>query len=269
MEILRDSVMAVLRNKRIWLLQFLVNPVVWGAAVGWLLIPEAKAWQVGSTALLALLILVAFLWLHGTTLAYFGDYHAAGFLRVRASFRPGNTVPFAIWAVLFVFLLHVVWHVGQSVAEFSVYLESISPAWLRRTMGEMGTYRSLTFIFWILFWIVVPGLLLPFGLQAGRNGFQAFKRAGARAWRSTTGNRVYWSSLIMLVIVGAYVPGLLINWLPKLDSMNGETISLVVRFALAWMLAATAWTLMASMLGRLGNPESSRYLGGKSTTKPA
>jgi len=268
MEILRDSVAAMVKNKRIWLLQFLLNPALLALAVGWLLIPEAKAWQVASTGLLAVVILIVALWLHATTFAYFGDYHAAGFLRLRASFRPGNTLPFAIWAVLFVFCLHVVWHAGQSVAEFSVYLESISPAWLRRTMGETGTDKSLTFTFWALFWIVVPGLLLPFGVQAARNGFQAFKRAGTRAWRYTIGNRVYWSSLIMLAIVGAYLPGLLIDWLPKLESMNSESISLVARFTVAWLLAATAWTLIASMLGRLGNPESSGYLGGKSSTKP-
>src|SRR5260370_14800080 len=62
-----------LRIGRLWLLQFFVNPILAGLFAAWLLIPEAKIWQLGLNVLLVVLIAAAALLLHAGTLNYFSD----------------------------------------------------------------------------------------------------------------------------------------------------------------------------------------------------
>src|SRR5260370_14068900 len=59
-----------LRSGRLWLLQFFVNPILAGLFAAWLLIPEAKIWQLGLSVLLVAVISAAALVLHAGTLKY-------------------------------------------------------------------------------------------------------------------------------------------------------------------------------------------------------
>jgi len=262
---LRDTVVALFQSKRVWLLQFLVNPVLFAIGMLWLLIPEAQAWQVIATTLAALVLLVALLWLNGATFAYFHDFHRDGSAHVRTAFRGTNMVAFATWALLFSFLLHVVNHLaGEFEPRLGSYLRSISPIWLRRNISEARMDSLVSLKFWVLFWIVVPALLLPFGIATAKYGFGGFGRRGGRIWRNACGSRVYWSMLIVLALVGVYIPQALIHWIPKASSVREETVSLAVRFLMAWFLAATVWTLLASVLGRLGSPSLDGDVAGES-----
>ena len=252
MNVLRESLLALLRSKRVWLLQFALNPVLFAIAALWLLIPEAQAWHVIATALAALLVLIALLWLHGATFAYFHDFHRNGSAQIRTALSARNLIAFAIWALVFAFLLHVVHHfAGEFEPRLGSYLRSVSPIWLRRSISQARVDSLVSLKFWVLFWIVVPALLLPFGLSTAKYGFVGFGKMGRRAWRDAAGSRVYWSVLIVLAVVGVYVPQAMIHWLPKLSSVSGETTSLVLRFLVAWFLSASAWTLLASVLGRV------------------
>jgi hypothetical protein len=254
MDALRASVFALFQSKRFWLLQFVANPVLFAIATLWLLIPEAQTWHVIATALAALVVLIALLWLHGATFAYFHDFHRNGSAQVRTAFRATNLLAFALWALLFAFLLHVVNHLaGEFEPRLGSYLRSISPIWLRRNISEARMDSLVSLKFWVLFWIVVPALLLPFGMAAANFGFGGFGKRGVRVWRNAAGSRVYWSLLILLALVGVYVPQALIHWIPTVSSVSAETASLVVRFLMAWFLAATVWTLLASVLGRVGH----------------
>src|SRR5260370_14890288 len=62
-----------LRSGRLWLVQFFVNPILAGLFAAWLLIPEAKIWQLGLSVLLVAVISAAPLVLHARTLNYFND----------------------------------------------------------------------------------------------------------------------------------------------------------------------------------------------------
>src|SRR5260370_15018888 len=62
-----------LRSGRLWLVQFFVNPILAGLFAAWLLIPEAKIWQLGLSVLLVAVIAAAALVLHAGTLNYFSD----------------------------------------------------------------------------------------------------------------------------------------------------------------------------------------------------
>jgi hypothetical protein len=266
MNILRDSIRALAKSKRVWLLQFLVNPVLILAAALWLLIPEAQIWQIVLTVLAVLFLVLFFLWLHAATFSYFAELHAKGAARFRGGLPPANLIAFTLWALIFAFLLHVVQHLsGEFQPALASYLRSISPAWLRRTMTESRMDSMVALKFWVLFWIIIPAVSLPIGLQTAIHGFGGFGKVGRRGWRRTAGNRVYWSVLIVLAILGVYLPGLLIAWLPKVSSVTTEGVSLVLRLLLAWFLAVSSWTSLASLLGRLGHSGSVNDVAGQTT----
>lgn len=54
-----------------------------------------------------------------------------------------------------------------------------------------------------------------------------------------------------LVAVGAYLPHLLIGWHPRVAGLTMQTASLAIRFGLAYLLAVSAWLVLASLVARL------------------
>ena len=65
----------------------------------------------------------------------------------------------------------------------------------------------------------------------------------------------YWLGGILLAIAGLLLPWWLINWVPSFTAMTMETVSAVVRFTLAYLLAILSWATMAALVARLGIKE--------------
>ena len=267
MDILRDSLVALAKSKRVWLLQFLMNPILAALAALWLLIPEAHMWQVVLTVVAVLLLIVFLLCLHAATFAYFAELHARGTARFRSSLLPGTLFAFALWALIFVFLIHFTEHLsGEFQPQLSSYFRSISPGWLRRTLTQPRMDSLVALKFWVFIWIIIPALCLPFLLQTSTRGFGGFGKEGRQAWRRTIGSRVYWSVLIVLAIVGIYLPDLLIAWLPKVPSVTAEGISLTLRLTVAWFLAVSSWLLLISIVGCISRSTPTSETSGEATS---
>src|SRR5260370_30597263 len=79
-----------LRSGRLWLLQFFVNPILAGLFAAWLLIPEAKIWQLGLSVLLVAVISAAPPGLHARTLNYFYGQVAGKSAAVSTTFPSAN-----------------------------------------------------------------------------------------------------------------------------------------------------------------------------------
>src|SRR5258708_12574893 len=75
-----------LRSGRLWLVQFFVNPILAGLFAAWLLIPEAKIWQLGLSVLLVAVFAAAALVLRPGTLNYFIDQFRGQSAAVTKSF---------------------------------------------------------------------------------------------------------------------------------------------------------------------------------------
>jgi hypothetical protein len=110
-----------------------------------------------------------------------------------------------------------------------------------------STYRGFV---WILRWIVLPGLTLPFALSCAGRGFRGLLAFGdwGRALRSLG----YWLMLIVAALLGVLCLEAIMGWRldPKTATLAGEETSLVFRLLFAYLLAIFAWLLAASMLGR-------------------
>ncbi len=255
----------VWKNKRLWLLHFIINAVIVMGAVLWLKIPDASAWQLAAVVVAALLLVIAALWLHGGTLAYFASAHGAGEISLSAAFKTGrrHLLAFAVWAAIFACVVYAAFQIPDTEA-FDSWLRSMMPAFLRRSI-------SLHTVDWVINWLVnfvqyvlIPGLLLPFAVQFASHGFSALG-SNFKAWIQTIAKISYWIWFCVLALLGIYVPNLIANWAPNLSSLALENLSIAVRFALAFGLTVTAWLVLASMLGRLGSGKGSESASGDAT----
>jgi hypothetical protein len=92
-------------------------------------------------------------------------------------------------------------------------------------------------------------VLLPLASQAAGGGFskrQALEMAGR--WR-------YWLACAVLVLAGVYIPGRLVWWVLPVQGLFLETLSMLARFSLAYLLAVTAWLTLVAVIGRLSTKE--------------
>ena len=122
------------RSGRLWLLQFLVNPILAGLLAAWLLIPEARTWQLASNVLLAVVIVAAALLLHAGTLNCFSDQFRGQPAAIKTAFGRALRHFAAIAACATVFYL--VWTLTGRLEEypalsFATYVRSTLPAFLR------------------------------------------------------------------------------------------------------------------------------------------
>jgi len=221
-------------------LHLVVNAVILMSASFWLLIPEAHIWQLLFAALSALFIVVVFLWLHSGTLLY-------GVNPVKENFRTSFEIKVArmFWLLLGVFLLF--W--GMNVIsgwmdpqwQIAGYLYSKAPTWLRPTAGSDGYATALNYGLAVLYWYVLPAVLLPI-IEARIVG-AGFLR-GLRVLRHWQ----YWLGIAVTTLLGVWVTKLMIGWMPG-KTLKQQTVSMVTRMALAYLIATAAWLLTSGVLG--------------------
>jgi hypothetical protein len=247
---LRQSVAAVRRNKWVWLLQFLLNPALFALAVWWITLPEAHRWQLALSGFLALTIVVVTLWLQAGTLVHFFCVHAEE-LGARTTFRAvwHTLAGFAIWAAALAACLYYVDHWGGNRLQAAAFVRSVLPLGLRQNLSPVQVDLAAAFLFWFLFWVVVPGVLLPLGLQMAKSGFGGLGREGWSAWGHTVIRVRYWGIVLGAAVVGVYLPGKILGWHLPLPTLKLETGSLILRGLIAWFLTTTAWVVLTSAVG--------------------
>jgi hypothetical protein len=93
-------------------------------------------------------------------------------------------------------------------------------------------------------WMALSVLLVFFAplCAAGPRGFERLRHGAA------------WVGLGMFLLVGLYLPWKLIWWVPKIDSLSGQSISAFARFAVAGLLFALMWLVLGGSLG-VSDPE--------------
>lgn len=249
-EPLRRAVLIAWRSRRLWLLQFLLTPILAALAVAELLVPEAHIWQLVLTLLLAVAIFLAFLWMQAATMVYFADYHA-GEERPADAFRSvwQTLAAFAGWAVVLATCLYLVSVISAHQPQYTSYLRSIMPVGVRKILTESRVDHFFTYITWLKFWVVLPGFFLPMGLQIAKHGVHGLSRDGWNAWSRIVFGFRYWIIFVLFLAVGVCIPQALVYWHPPIARLSGEAISLGLRFFLAWLVSVTAWVVFTSALG--------------------
>jgi hypothetical protein len=235
---------AALEHKRLWLIQLAGNAVLIVAAYGWLWIPDESAVQLVLSSLLLLAVVLAALVLHGGTLAAFVFAQEKREARLGEAFRAAlrHWLPLLLWSAVLALLIYYVLRAQQNTAAGMGYLHTKFPVWLRARTDPEKLWEAADWLLGVFACGVLPLVMLPLAAGLAADGFRARLSQARRAlavWQ-------YWVAGALLWMVGAYVPGRLVWWVRPLKSMNAEMASLVARFGVAYLLAITAWVLLAS-----------------------
>ena len=198
-------------------------------SLAWLQIPDARTWQVGFSLLLALLLVLGFLWLQTNTLRAFAEERSA---RVAA----GMAV-FAVLMVVAYLLLLAVGLLAHKADALSFYWNSVLPRTWRYWITQRRILDGLEAVVTALRFWVVPGLLLPLAVAGA--AYRSLKKGWCAA-RYTLLRGRYWL-LLGLDFVIAYVAVLnLMEWQPGVTP-HAQVTSLVLRTLLAYLICVTAW----------------------------
>jgi hypothetical protein len=250
----REAISGSVSNWRLWLIQFLANPLLFALFAFWLLVPVSTVWFVILNALLGLGVLVAAVVLHAGTMNYFYDRYGNERAALKDDFRRAlrNLLPFLLWAAVFCLLWLLIDRLDDYRYTLPIYIRSTLSASMRKhfTLSLLMTIYSV--LVFVVRWLLLPGLLLPFAISAATFGFRGFGRKGILAWKSAVLSLSYWLVLILAALVGVFAAGKLSQWTSdfKSSTYHREMLSLVIRVFFAYLLGLWGWMLACSALGR-------------------
>jgi hypothetical protein len=217
--------------KRLWLMQLIGNALVLWLGFMWLGIGDSRAGQLAETVSFGLLIAAPWLWLQNATFAYFADREAG----IAAAFRKGLRTLGTFAGIVIVFVL-VVWALGLLAGPLARAGQSTA-SWLtfhlRKPVKPVWFVRGYLALLWGVRWIVVPVIFLP--LLAG--------------YRKLAG-RVFWLEYLIALVLGFWVPSLLMSWVPHLTGSVAQVTSFVLRFGVAYLLMLTSWIAISFFSAR-------------------
>lgn len=256
--------LSLILNVRLVALHLVVNAALIASATFWLLIPEAHVWQLLFAALSALAMICVFLWLHSGTLAYATEPNPQS---LRSAFSI-NLVRLA-WALLGFAALFVCMHIvdgwTDSTWQTSGYVYSKAPSFLRPTSGPSSYANALAYAFSILFWYILPTLFLPV-ITARIVASSALRSLCVLLrWQ-------YWLAMAVAALLGVWVTKQILGWVPG-TSLHEQTVGLVARLAIVYILATAAWLIAAGIvghfLGQVSSPENAASTGTSQPILPA
>jgi hypothetical protein len=252
----RESIKGSFGSGRLWVVQLLANPVLFGLLMVWLRIPESSTWFVVLNVLLGLIILAAIVALHGGTLNYFCDRYRGENVLLRSGFRRAlrNALPFLICLVVF----YLLWGFTDRLTAYRYSMPNFIRSELSASSRQHASLQFLVTIYdgflFALRWILLPGLLLPFAMSTATFGFHGFAGKGIRAWKASVWSFTYWLILTLAALIGVYAAGELANWTSDFakSTYRHEMASMIVRFFFSYLLALYGWMLACSVVGRQG-----------------
>ncbi len=202
---------------RTWFIQFfgvlLLMLLVWGL----LNTPDQRAWQVGLSAVLAMVALGFATWL----------------ILINFTGQPAilRRMPLVLACVaLLLLLLFLTGWLDDYRWQISNWLGSALTMKRKKPVTPESIWKALDWTMFLVRWIVIPILVVPLGMRAA--GFRSMRfRRFALLW-------------IALFLIGAVVPHTIVHWVPKMAGFWPRMLSAALRFLLAYAIMITAWTYL-------------------------
>ena len=214
----------------LWLIQAVANALLFWCAFAWLGIRDSRTSQLIETAVFALLILIPWLWLQNATFIYCAERS----LGIRGAFRKSARTLAMFSAVVIAFVV-IVWAVGLLRGPFETAGHKTA-SWLTfhlRKPVKPATWANLfAAVLWGVRWVVVPVLVLPVAAGAAIEGARGL-------WRKA--RRLFWLEYLLALVLGFYIPSVLMHWVPKLTATTAQVLSFALRFGIAYVLIITSW----------------------------
>jgi hypothetical protein len=257
-EILHDAGASLLHSKRVWVIQFVANPLLFALFVGWLLLPVATEFHLLLNGLVIVVFAAAALVLHAGTLNFYFEQSRNENPAARVAFGRAARHIFAIATCAA--LLFVLWALLDSTESLQLtapfYVRSLLPEFIRRHLEPSWFQIALEGIVFAIRWVLIPGLILPLLVEAANSGFRAFGKPGRTAVKNSAKRVSYWLVLLLAAVAGFIAPASLMEWSPefKNPTLHLEAISLAARLSASYILAVASWLLVCSIVGRLSRP---------------
>jgi hypothetical protein len=230
---------------KLWLLNLFGNALLLAAVYGWLLLPDAHGWQVAVSALLALAVIFFGLWLRTGSFAYFRLAEFRDSSAVWRAFRHAlrHIIALALWAIPLAAAEWGVLHLRKYAPQFGVWF------WQKFSLLRFGSPRQIYHTAdWLLLllvallaiaWLPIASTVAALGLKPARM---------VRSWRVLK-QATYWIWIVVLAIVGGYLPYKIVWWIPDLSTLNKQALSAGLRFLLAYVLLISAWVALLFIVG--------------------
>jgi hypothetical protein len=251
----RDTLMAVLKGKPMWLVHVVANALLIVAFFYWTRIPEESGLQFALTVVSGLLIAFVTLWLHSATFDYFraeSEYSLKNSLRRSAARVPA----FLLWAVIFGVVLWLIGQLWNYDEQIGGWARHSLPEFVRRGISPRSVLSAISGLVCLLYFFLWPILFLPVGAQVAVKHFPGFYSAATlrplREWR-------FWVLYFVCFAIGAYAPYRLAWMTPtpaKISTLNQQTWSMVFRLGVGYLLVVTAWLVLCAAIMRASNGET-------------
>jgi len=225
-----------LQAARLWLLlQFFSFPLLILIGIGWTRLSEKNLLDVVLSLILPLILFAALLILQSATLrrllAPLTDFHAS-FLQATLVLLP---------AVVLVLLVgYLLGRYDDHISSWAALLNSKAPAaWRARTL----TFEHLSFwmngIEWLLRWVALPWLLIPFVTAAAERGWSLDWGAALRIlfdWR-------WLLAVLLLALFGVALPGKFFSTTPR-GTLSTQIWSVSLKLGAAYLFLFIGWVLV-------------------------
>lgn len=203
---------------------------------GWLHIPDANAFEVSISVVLAALI---------AAVAGAGESAIA----LRLTGRP-VTLQSLIPGMVAVILAAVLWyalslgvdHLGENAGLWAGYLNSRAPASLRNIFSYEHLFQWSSWLGSLVLWVAAS-------LLAAVAFVCATCKRPVACLRAILGSRTYWLSVLLFAVVEGILTGMLMGWTPG-HGLGIEAFSLIARLALVVVLNAAAVALLFQTMAR-------------------
>jgi hypothetical protein len=221
---------------KLWLLNLVANAAVLLVWYFWLLIPDAHGWQVAASAVIGVAVVLSVLWLRAGTLAWFRMSEFRNQARIAPAYRRAlRYVPaLAFWVLVFVLIAWFLWSLHPLIPQAAV--------WFRQKLSAGPPPRNimndLNWLLLVVIFYLMPTLWLPIATTVSAAGVHPDHLARSRrVWKRPH----YWLWLAFLLTIGLWIPYKIVWWIPDLQTLRHQAWSMGARFALAYVIAISAF----------------------------
>lgn len=224
------------------MIHFAGNALLLWLAYYWLGVGESTIGRLVWSAFLAILIVAATVWLHGSGFAFFRTDRSALVPAFRTALR--NLLPLFALAILVLTIYGLVswWRDYSQDVPFKI--ASYLTLKLRKPMKPASVQAIFNGVLWIARWIVLPLLLLPLAASVANHGWHGYRTRFPHHW-------LYWIEIAVLLICGVWLPFKLIAWVPHFSSFGMQMTSFLFRLLIGYLLFVAAWRLLELFTSRV------------------
>ena len=225
-----------LHTARLWVLvHFFGLPLLLLIGIGWTRLGEKHLWQVTLSLLLPLLILAALFALQTATLrrmlAPLAASHTS-FLQAALMLLPVLVLALIAW--------HSLDNCDEKIINWASFLNSkASIAWRARLFSFEHLTLWMNRIEWLLRWVGIPWLLIPFATDSAEHGWRLRWRVALRMlldWR--------WLVAVLLVaIVGVALPAHFFKADPH-GTLSAQVWAVSAKLIAAYLCSVVSWLLL-------------------------